>query len=100
MLRKLKTNPLNSLSARNEIKVLNKEIKKIYYLNKGNCIRRKILPGNSKSLWDAVKVAKDINLAYAIQWNPEYRTSKIQMQKSFDFRQIIGHFKPNPFEPN
>ena len=61
LLRKLKTNPSNSLSARNEIKLLNKDIKKFYYLNKGNSIRRKILPGNSKSLWDAVKVAKDIN---------------------------------------
>ena len=44
-----------------EIKTLNKEIKHYFYQRKGNAIRKNILPGNSKTLWVAVKTAKDIN---------------------------------------
>ena len=37
------------------------EIKHQFAKLKTNSIRKSILPGNSKSLWDAVKKAKDIN---------------------------------------
>ena len=62
LLKKIKHNPLVAPSARNEIKILNYDIKKYFYQIRGNSIRRNIIPGNSKSLWDAVKIAKDINL--------------------------------------
>ena len=35
---------------------------KISMLKSKNHFRRRIIPGNSKSLWDAVKIAKDINI--------------------------------------
>ena len=56
----MKTNPSNTL--RDRIKNLNFEIKQHFHSCKSKAIRRKILPGNSKSLWDAVKIAKDINI--------------------------------------
>ena len=43
-----------------KIKDLNKEIRKHFYIKRKENVRRKIIPGNSKSLWDAVKTAKDI----------------------------------------
>ena len=52
----LKTNAL-----RDRIKNLNVEIKRHFLIKKRNSIRRKIVPGNSKSLWEAVKIAKDSN---------------------------------------
>ena len=61
LIRKLKSPTINITDTRTEIKTLNKEIKHYFYQHKGNTIRRNILPGNSKTLWDAVKTAKDIN---------------------------------------
>ena len=61
LLKKIKTNPNNSLGARTELKVLNKDIKKFFYQNKSASVRRGILPGNSKSLWEAVRISKDLN---------------------------------------
>ena len=46
---------------RNRIKNLNVEIKNHFNSKKTCSVRRKIIPGNSKSLWDAVKLAKDVN---------------------------------------
>ena len=43
-------------------KNLNVEIKRHFLIKKANAIRRKITPGNSKSLWHAVKIAKDANI--------------------------------------
>ena len=48
-------------------------------------IRRKILPGNSKSLWDAVKIAKNINIP-TIPENMYYENnliSKDQLPNTF-----------------
>ena len=55
LMKKMKTNPSNTL--RDRIKNLNFEIKQHFHSYKSQTIRRKILPGNSKSLWDAVKIA-------------------------------------------
>ena len=60
LLKKMKTHPSDSV--RVSIKLLNKEIKQYFYTAKAKLIRRGILPGNSKTLWDAVKKAKDQNL--------------------------------------
>ena len=38
---------------------LNLEIRNALYETKKNCVRKKIQPGNSKSLWDATKIAMD-----------------------------------------
>ena len=59
LLKLIKTQKTNEL--RNQIKILNIEIKRHFQIKKSNSIRRKIIPGNTKSLWDAVKIAKDSN---------------------------------------
>ena len=60
LLNKLKSNPSNPL--RDRIKNLNFEIKSHLTQKTKNKIRDKIKPGNSKSLWDAVKIAKNTNI--------------------------------------
>ena len=60
-MKKIKINPNDSLGARTELKILNKEIKKYFYHSKATSVRRGIMPGNSKSLWEAVRISKDIN---------------------------------------
>ena len=60
LLKKLKSNP-NPQSTRQTIKDLNNEIKSFYHKIKSKNVRKGIMPGNSKSLWDAVNKAKDIN---------------------------------------
>ena len=51
--------PSNALKAR--ITSIDKQIKTFYKSSKTKKIRRGILPGNSKSLWKAVNIAKNIN---------------------------------------
>ena len=58
ILKKFKSNP--TLELKNRIKHLNCEIKLFYYSNKRFAVRKGLLPGNSKSLWRAVSIAKDI----------------------------------------
>ena len=60
LLRLTRVNPSNEL--RDRIKNLNVEIKNHFLSKKTSSVRRRIIPGNSKSLWDAVKIAKDINI--------------------------------------
>ena len=43
------------------IKKLNKEIKSHFQTRMNKNVRRSIIPGNTQSLWTAVKVAKDTN---------------------------------------
>ena len=62
LLKKFNANPTTLTRNRNEIKLLNKEIKHFFHNKKGKEIRRGIMPGNSKTLWDAVKKAKDCNI--------------------------------------
>jgi hypothetical protein len=45
---------------KDEIAKLNRYIKNHYYEERKQHVRKKIIPGNNKSLWDAVKIAKDI----------------------------------------
>ena len=56
LLRSIKGNPNEEKRLR--IKHLNIEIRNFYYGKTRLKVRRGILPGNSKSLWDAVKIAK------------------------------------------
>ena len=60
LLRKLKIRPTDTL--KQKINQFDTAIKKHYYLQKRKKIRRGILPGNSKSLWSAVRIAKDQNI--------------------------------------
>ena len=60
LLKKLKHGP-PSTDIRSALKTLNNEIKQFFYNQKTSIVRRGILPGNSKSLWDAVKIAKNQN---------------------------------------
>ena len=59
LLSKLKHSPMDSLKSR--VKNLNKEIKDHFIMNKRKRVRKGIIPGNNKSLWKAVNVAKDLN---------------------------------------
>ena len=59
LIRNLKHNSSNEL--RDRISNLNVEIKHHFQSLKTNSIRRQIIPGNTKSLWDAVKLAKDMD---------------------------------------
>ena len=43
-----------------KIGMLNSEIKSFYFSKKKQSVRKGILPGDSRSLWSAVKIAKDI----------------------------------------
>ena len=58
LLKQLKRNP--TLELKRRIKQLNAEIKNHFHSEKKKEVRRCILPGNSKSLWNAVKVSKNM----------------------------------------
>ena len=51
-----------SVKLRERIKNLNHELKTFHYGKLKTKVWRAILPGNTKSIWDAVKIAKDHNL--------------------------------------
>ena len=57
-----KTISNNTPEKRSLLKTLNKEIKNYFHLTKSKKVRRGILPGNSKTLWDAVNIANDKNV--------------------------------------
>ena len=61
LLKKSRLVPSDSIRIR--INQLNKEIKCHYNQMKYNSIQRSIIPGNSKSLWRAVKIAKNVNVS-------------------------------------
>ena len=57
LLKLLKRRP--TLELRNRIRNLNFEIRNHFYSKKRDDVRRQIIPGNSKSLWNAVNMSKD-----------------------------------------
>ena len=57
-----KTIPNSTPEKKSLLKTLNKEIKSYFHYTKSKNVRRGILPGNSKSLWDAVNIANDKNV--------------------------------------
>ena len=57
LLKVLKKKP--SLELKKRVKNLNVEIRSHFYSLKKSNVRRNIIPGNCKSLWDAVKTAKN-----------------------------------------
>jgi hypothetical protein len=46
---------------RKKIKVLDKEINSHFHSIRFKDVKRSIVPGNSQSLWRAVKIARDVN---------------------------------------
>ena len=68
LLKSLKKRP--TLDLKNRVKNLNVEIRNHFRFLKRNDVRRKIIPGNSKSLWNAVKMSKD----NAINSLPDFMT--------------------------
>ena len=59
LLKKRKWRNLNE-DEKEELKNINKSIRNFYYEERKQRIRRRIVPGNNKSLWDAVRIAKDV----------------------------------------
>ena len=55
----MRQNPTDDLKKR--VKNLNIEIKYYFNLNKRMRVRKGIIPGNSRSLWKAINIEKDIN---------------------------------------
>ena len=62
LLKKCRTNPTLTVNTRQLIKDLNKDIKFYFHHQKTKLVRRGIKPGNSKTLWDAVNLAKNCNI--------------------------------------
>ena len=60
------------------------------YENKCKNVRKNIVPGNSKSLWNAVKIAKDINIS-PIPTNMQYDGNTIKIEELPDA--FSKHFK-------
>ena len=89
LLRSLKTNKTNVL--RDRIKNLNVEIKRHFLIKKAKAIRRKITPGNSKSLWHAVNIAKDANIPLL----PTAMTLNNQEINPKDLPDTFAHFFQN-----
>jgi hypothetical protein len=56
-------NRYKHISIKTKIKSLDAQVRKFFRNQKRNSIRRKIIPNNSKTLWDAVKTAKNLNLS-------------------------------------
>ena len=50
-----------NLIIKEEIKSIDVKIKRFYHNRKTNEVKRAIIPGNSSSLWKAVRIAKDVN---------------------------------------
>ena len=59
LLRKQKT--IGTVTYNSEIKILNRDIRGYFNSKKSKQIRRIIIPGNTKSIWKAVKAARDVN---------------------------------------
>ena len=59
--RLLKKRNLNNFNSHLALKTISKNIRSQIKIEKISKIRRGIIPGNSKSLWNAVKKSKDIN---------------------------------------
>ncbi len=62
LLKQLKANKSVEIKQK-KIENLDKVIKNYYHSIKAKDVRCKIVPGNSKSLWQAVKVSKDLNVS-------------------------------------
>ena len=60
LLKQRRINPTDELRTR--IKSLNMEIKSYYHGKVKHKVRQDIIPGNTKSLWNSVKIAKDISI--------------------------------------
>ena len=89
--KKCKTHPFLLTNTRQEIKSLNKDIKSYFNQIKSKNVRRGIKPGNSKTLWEALKKAKECN----IEMLPDtlfYRNTKINNK---DKATTFTNFFPN-----
>ena len=60
---KIKTIANNTPEKKGIIKSLNKEIKSFFLIAKAKRVRRNLVRGNSKSLWDAFKIASDVKVS-------------------------------------
>ena len=73
---------------KNKIELLNREIKDMIFSNKKKQVRKNIVPGNSKSLWNAVKIAKDINVSPIPQFKDGQKIDTDELPDAF-----LNYFK-------
>ena len=91
LIKKINANPSNSLTIRQNIKTLDKQIKSFFHHVKTKNVRRGLKPGNSKSLWDAVKKSKNCNTD-SIPHTLFYNNEKIRdEQKASTFADFFSH---------
>ena len=90
LLKKLNLNPQN-IEVRSVIKQLNKDIKVFFFKQKQTQVRRGILPGNSKSLWDSVKIAKGVNIPSL----PDNMSLNDNLIKNNDLPEAFANFFEN-----
>ena len=103
-LLKKSNNNNNALNTRQEIKILNREIKGFFHTAKSKNVRKGIIPGNSKSLWNAVNRAKDTNslslpetlFANKIKIDPKNLSNKFAEFFSNKVSQITNHTQIDP----
>ena len=89
LLNKLRLNPSNVI--RDRVKHLNIEIKQHFAEQKSFFVRKKIIPGNSKTLWEAVKIAKDIHTP---KLPPKMSLENIEIQ-NIDLPDVFAQFFEN-----
>ena len=53
------------------------------FSNKKKQVRKNIVPGNSKSLWNAVKIAKDINVSPIPQFKDGQKIDTDELPDAF-----------------
>jgi hypothetical protein len=62
LLKQQKTSNTPALCA--QLETLNKEIRDLFQKKKSKKVCKTIIPGNTQSLWKAVKIAKDVNVSH------------------------------------
>ena len=93
LLKKFRSSPNPIL--KQKILSINHTIKEMLYVNRVKNIRRNIIPGNAKSLWNAVKIAKDINVSpmpsYMLNNEHEVIMDKLPDQFAKHFKTKVGN---------
>jgi hypothetical protein len=67
------------IQTKNQVKILDKEIRSHFNISRTNNVRKAITPGNTKSLWQAVKIARDVHTS---NYPNEMFASNVQVPKS------------------
>jgi hypothetical protein len=79
------------IQIKSQVKILDKEIRSHLNLSRTKNVRKAIAPGNTKSLWQAVKIARDVHMS---NYPNEMYASDIPVPKS-ELSNIFARFFDN-----